>query len=55
MCFSFLIPCNSIDNYMKKFNTGRLHSALGNKIPNEIYFKSINNLEFHKQALKIAS
>ena len=45
----------SIDNYMKKYNSRRLHSAIGNKTPNEIYFKSINNLEFQKQALQIAS
>lgn len=45
----------SIDKYMKKYNTKRLHSALGNKTPNEVYFKSINNLEFKKQALQIAS
>lgn len=34
----------SIDNYMKKYNARRLHSTLGNKTPNEIYFKAINNL-----------
>jgi len=45
----------SIDNYMKKYNTRRLHSTLGNKTPNEVYFKSINNLEFQKQALPKAS
>jgi putative transposase len=45
----------SIDNYMKKYNSRRLHSALGNKTPNEVYFKSMNNLEFQKQALRIAS
>lgn len=45
----------SIENYMEKYNTKRLHSALGNKTPNEVYFKSINNLEFKKQALQIAS
>jgi putative transposase len=45
----------SIDNYMKKYNSRRLHSALGNKTPNEVYFKSINNLEFQKQALQKAS
>jgi putative transposase len=45
----------SIDNYMKKYNSRRLHSALGNKTPNEVYFKSINNLEFQKQELQKAS
>ena len=35
----------SIGNYMKKYNSKRLHSAIGNKIPNEIYFKAINNLD----------
>ena len=36
---------NSIDNYMKKYNSRRLHSALGNKTPNEVYFEAINNLD----------
>ena len=36
---------DSIDNYMKKYNRRRLHSALGNKTPNEVYFKAINNLD----------
>ena len=35
----------SIDNYMKKYNSRRLHSAIGNKTPNEVYFKAINNLD----------
>jgi len=34
----------SINNYMAKYNSRRLHSAIGNKTPNEIYFKAINNL-----------
>jgi len=34
----------SINNYMQKYNSRRLHSALGNKTPNEVYFKAINNL-----------
>ncbi len=35
----------SIDNYMNKYNSRRLHSAIGNKTPNEVYFKAINNLD----------
>ena len=35
----------SIDNYMEKYNSRRLHSALGNKTPNEVYFKVINNID----------
>ena len=35
---------NSIDNYMKKYNSKRLHSSIGYKTPNEVYFKAINNL-----------
>jgi len=35
----------SIDNYMEKYNSKRLHSSLGNKTPNEVYFKAINNLD----------
>ena len=34
----------SINNYMEKYNTKRLHSSLGNKTPNEVYFKAINNV-----------
>jgi putative transposase len=34
----------SIDNYMTKYNSKRLHSSIGNKTPNEVYFKAINNL-----------
>jgi len=35
----------SIDNYMEKYNSRRLHSTLGNKTPNEVYFKAVNNLD----------
>jgi putative transposase len=35
----------SINRYMEKYNSRRLHSAIGNKTPNEIYFKAINNLD----------
>ena len=45
----------SIDNYMKKYNARRLHSAIGNKTPNEVYFKYINNLEFKQNKLQKAS
>jgi putative transposase len=41
----------SIDNYIVKYNSRRLHSAIGNKTPNEIYDTFINNLEFKKQEL----
>jgi putative transposase len=29
----------SIDNYMQKYNSRRLHSIIGNKTPNEVYLK----------------
>jgi hypothetical protein len=35
----------SIDNYMLKYNSTRLYSVIGNKIPNEVYFKVINGLD----------
>lgn len=35
----------SIDNYMKKYNSKRLHSSLGNKTPNEVYYKAVNNVD----------
>ncbi len=31
-------------SYINKYNTRRLHSAIGNKTPNEVYLKAINNL-----------
>ena len=40
----------SIDNYIKKYNSRRLHSAIGNKTPNEVYneaIKNVNNQELH--------
>ncbi len=41
----------SIKNYIEKYNTKRLHSTIGNRTPNEVYFKYINNLEFQNQTL----
>jgi len=41
----------SIDNYIVKYNSRRLHSAIGNKAPNEIYDKYINTLTWENQEL----
>jgi putative transposase len=41
----------SIKNYIEKYNTKRLHSAIDNKTPNEIYFNYINDLEFQNNML----
>ena len=30
---------------MNKYNSKRLHSAIGYKTPNEIYYQAINNLD----------
>ena len=41
----------SIENYILKYNSRRLHSAIGNKTPNEVYDSFINNLKFENQEL----
>jgi putative transposase len=41
----------SIYNYIVKYNSRRLHSAIGNKTPNEIYDKAIKSLELQNQEL----
>jgi len=41
----------SIDNYITKYNSRRLHSTIGNKTPNEVYDKAINSLELQNQEL----
>jgi len=41
----------SVKNYIEEYNSKRLHSAIENKTPNEVYFKYINNLEFQHQML----
>jgi len=37
----------SIDNYIVKYNSRRIHSAIGNKTPNEVYFAAV---EFEKNS-----
>ena len=41
----------SIDNYIQKYNSRRLHSAIGNKTPNEVYDKAMSQIEVEKQEL----
>ena len=41
----------SIDNYIQKYNSRRLHSAIGNKTPNEVYNEAMNQLDFQNQEL----
>ncbi len=36
----------AIGNYMIKYNSKRLHSAIDYKTPNEVYFDYLNNLDF---------
>ena len=36
----------AIENYMIKYNSKRLHSAIDYKTPNEVYYDYINNLGF---------
>ena len=45
----------SIDNYIQKYNSRRLHSALGNKTPTEVYDNFINNLEFENTELQLVA
>jgi len=45
----------SIDNYIQKYNSRRLHSAIGNKTPNEVYDTFINNLEFENTKLQLVA
>ena len=41
----------SIRNYIEKYNSRRLHSAVENRTPNEVYFKYINDLNFEDKTL----
>jgi len=45
----------SIDNYILKYNSRRLHSAIGNKTPNEVYDDFINNLAVQHQELQLVA
>ncbi|HGZ70392.1 MAG TPA: IS3 family transposase [Nitratifractor sp.] len=36
----------AIKRYMTQYNTKRLHSAIGYKTPNEVYYQHINNLNY---------
>jgi len=42
----------SIDNYIVKYNSRRLHSAIGNKTPNEIYYQAVNKLVVENEQLQ---
>lgn len=35
----------SIEKYINKYNTRRLHSTIGYKTPNEVYYQAVNNLD----------
>jgi len=41
----------SIDKYMKKYNSKRIHSAIGNKTPNEVYYETINDLGYQNNQM----
>jgi len=45
----------SIDNYIVKYNSRRLHSAIGNKTSNEVYDSFINNLELENEELQLVA
>ncbi len=34
----------AIERYISSYNSKRLHSAIGYKTPNEIYYQAVNNL-----------
>ena len=46
----------AIENYILKYNTKRLHSAIDYKTPNEVYYQASNNLDLEgeKTLLKVS-
>jgi len=45
----------SIDNYIIKYNSRRLHSTIGNRTPNAVYDEAINKLELNNQELLLVA
>ena len=45
----------SVDNYIVKYNSRRLHSAIGNKTPDQIYDEAMNKLELSNQELQLVA
>jgi len=45
----------SIDNYIVKYNSRRLHSAIGNKTSNEVYDDFINSVEFENEEFQLVA
>ena len=47
---------NEINNYIHKYNTKRIHSTIGYKSPDEVYFSCLNdnNKNYHNSLQKVA-
>ena len=45
---------HSISKYMKKYNNRRLHSSIGNKTPDEVYYETFNNLNYEEDPVQLA-
>jgi len=39
----------AIEKYMNSYNKKRLHSAIGYKTPNEVYYQAVNNLDSRRE------
>ena len=42
---TFIFSPRAIEKYMNSYNKKRLHSAIGYKTPNEVYYQATNNLD----------